>query len=149
MLRMIKYYATVGRNGTFYGLMRRGQISQIALRNDMGGDWLFIAAVAFLGKIRTLREVSIHRHLGGATVSFSKMAQGLSLTQFEGRFPHLAIAAFAFKNILYRDQIFDKLTKTERLLWASLISVFILVWRVILPWFVKRIREILRFFLPR
>jgi hypothetical protein len=131
-------------------LMRRGQISQIALKNIMGGDWLFIAAVAFMGKIKTLREVSIHRHLGGATISYHKMAQGLSLTKFEGRFPHLAIAAFAFKDILYREKVFDKLTKPERLLWACLISTLILVWRAILPWFVKRIRRISRFrFLPR
>jgi glycosyltransferase involved in cell wall biosynthesis len=145
ILRMIKYYATVGRNGTFYGFMRRKQISQIALRNIMGGDWLFIAAVAFMGRIRTLREVSIHRNLAGATVSYRKMAQGLSLTRFEGRFPRLAIAAFAFKNILYEEQVFDELTKPERLLWASLIAAFILVWRAILPWFVKGIRRILRF----
>ena len=141
-LRTIKYYATVGRNGTFYGLMRRRQISQLALRNMMGGDWLFIAAVAFMGKIKTLREVSIHRHLGGATVSYSKMAQGLSLTKFEGRFPHLSIAAFAFRSILYQEHFYDTLTKPKRLLWASFIATFILVWRAILPWFVKQVREI-------
>ena len=148
ILRVIKYYATVGRNGTYYGLMRRGQISQIALRNIMGGDWLFIAAVAFLGKIKTLPEVSIHRHLGGATHSYRKMARGLSLTKFEGRFPHLAIAAFAFKDILYGEKVFDNLKKPERLLWACLIAAFIVVWRAILPWFVKGVRRILRF-LPR
>jgi glycosyltransferase involved in cell wall biosynthesis len=148
ILRVIKYYATVGRNGIFYGLMRRGQISQIALRNIMGGDWLFIAAVAFMGKIKTIREVSIHRRLGGATLSYRKMARELSLTKFEGRFPHLAIAAFAFKDILYGKKVFDKLKKPERLLWSSLIAAFILAWRAILPWFVKGVRKILRF-LPR
>jgi glycosyltransferase involved in cell wall biosynthesis len=149
LLRMIKYYATVRWNGTFYGLMRRRQIAQIALRNIMGGDWLFIAAVAFMGKIRTLREVSIHRQLGGATVSYSKMAQGLSLSNFEGRFPHLAIAIFAFKSILYRDQVFNRLRRFERLLWAFFISALILVWRAILPWLVKRVRKILRILLHR
>jgi glycosyltransferase involved in cell wall biosynthesis len=68
-LRMIKYYATVGRNGTFYGLMRRSEISQITLKNLMGADWLFIASVAFKGKIKTLHEVSIHRHLGDLQLS--------------------------------------------------------------------------------
>ena len=148
ILRVIRYYITIRRNGTFYGLMRRGQVSQLALRNLMGGDWLFIAAVAFMGKIKTLREVSIHRHLGGATLSYRKMARVLSLTKFEGRFPHLAIAAFAFKDILYREKVFDKLKKPERLLWASLVAAFILVWWAILPWFVKSVRRILRF-LPR
>jgi len=144
-LRMIKYYATVGRNGAFYGLMRRREISRIALRNIMGGDWLFIAAIAFMGKIKTLREVSIHRHLGGATVSYSKMAHRLSLSKFEGRLPHVAIAAFVFKSILYWEQVFDKLTKLERLFWASSISAFVLVWKGMLPWLVKRIRKLLKF----
>jgi glycosyltransferase involved in cell wall biosynthesis len=144
-LRMIKYFAMVGRNGTFYGLMRRRQISRITLRNIMGGDWLFIAAIAFMGKIKTLREVSIHRHLGGATVSYFKMADRLSLSKFEGRLPHLAIAAFAFKSILYREQVFDELTKIERLFWASSISAFVLVWKAMLPWVVKRIRKLLEF----
>jgi glycosyltransferase involved in cell wall biosynthesis len=144
LLRMMKYYATVGRNGAFYGLMRRGQISQIALRNVMGGDWLFIGAVAFLGRIRTLRDVSIHRRLGGASLSYSKTARGLSLTRFEADFPHLAIAALTFKNILYGERVFDELTKVERILCASFISAIILVWRAILPWLVKRVRKVLR-----
>jgi glycosyltransferase involved in cell wall biosynthesis len=144
IIRITKYYATVGRNGAFYGLMRRAQISQIALENVMGGDWLFVATVAFLGRIGTLRDVSIHRRIGGASLSYSKMARGLSLTRFEAHLPHLAIAAFAFKNILYREQVFDKLTKAERILCASFISGIILVWRAILPFFVKSVRKILR-----
>jgi hypothetical protein len=72
------------------------------------------------------------------------MARSLSLTRFESRFPHVAIAASAFKDILYGEKVFDTLKKPERILWAFLIALFILVWRAISPWFVKAVGRSLR-----
>jgi glycosyltransferase involved in cell wall biosynthesis len=98
--RLLAYYATVWDNGTFYGMMRRDQISEVKLRNTMGGDWLFTAALTFIGKVRTLEDVSLNRSLGGSTVSYQKVADTLGLSRFSGSNPRISIAAAALKDVL-------------------------------------------------
>lgn len=57
--RVIAYYQQVLDNGVFYGLMRRNQLLKVPLYNTMGGDWLMIAAIAFLGKVKTLDKENV------------------------------------------------------------------------------------------
>ncbi|EGK86119.1 glycosyltransferase [Microcoleus vaginatus PCC 9802] len=59
--RVKAYYQQVLDNGVFYGLYRRNQLLRGSMNHTMGGDWLFIASIAFLGKVKTLENVSLKR----------------------------------------------------------------------------------------
>lgn len=59
--RVKAYYQQVLDNGVFYGLYRRNQLLRVPMNHTMGGDWLFVASIAFLGKVKTLENVSIKR----------------------------------------------------------------------------------------
>jgi len=115
--RVVAYYSMVADNGTFYGLMRRNQLVMVKLRNVMGGDWLTIASMAFLGKVVTLPSISVNRALGGSTVSYEKIASRLGLSRFQTLFPHLAVASCAFQDIAWRDPIYS-LPRRARVLLA-------------------------------
>jgi glycosyltransferase domain-containing protein len=59
--RVKAYYQQVLDNGVFYGLYRRSQLLRAPMNHTMGGDWLFVASIAFLGKVKTLENVSLKR----------------------------------------------------------------------------------------
>jgi len=59
--RVKAYYQQVTDNGVFYGLYRRNQLLTVPMNHTMGGDWLFIASIAFLGKIKTMESVFLKR----------------------------------------------------------------------------------------
>ena len=59
--RVKAYYQQVADNGVFYGLYRRNQLLRVPMNHTMGGDWLFVASIAFLGKVKTLENVSLKR----------------------------------------------------------------------------------------
>lgn len=134
--RVAAYYSLVAENGTFYGLMRREQLANRRIRNIMGGDWLVVASMAFLGKIVTLPSISVNRALGGSTVSYTKIANTLGVSKFQAVFPHAVTAFSAFREIAWRDPVYSlKRTDRVRLAWkcqriirtrydASLWSIF-------------------------
>jgi glycosyltransferase involved in cell wall biosynthesis len=116
--RVTAYYSLVAENGTFYGLMRREQLANREIGNIMGGDWLVVASMAFLGKVVTLPSVSVHRELGGSTVSYTKIANTLGVSKFQAVFPHAVTAFSAFREIAWHDPIYSlKRTDRVRLAW--------------------------------
>ena len=145
-LRVLSYYSQVTDNGTFYGVMRRNLLSEIKIANTIGSDWLIIAAMAFSGKLITLDDVSVHRQLGGATENYKKMATSLGLPQLEqnlGRMGRMYIAINAFKNILWQTQIFQRIGKIRRLMFASTVFVLIFIKKALLIYVARFIRAIL------
>lgn len=112
--RVVAYYGTVSDNGTFYGLMRRKQLTSVNMQNVMGGDWLVIASMAFLGKVVTVPSINVNRSVGGSSVSYDNIARLLGLPRFQAVFPHVAIAFFAFKDIGWADPLYS-LGKPQRL----------------------------------
>ena len=111
--RVAAYYSVVAENGTFYGLMRREQLVHVKMINVMGGDWLVIAAMAFLGNVVTLPSISVNRALGGSTVSYSKIANTLGVSKFQAVFPHVVTAFSAFREIAWRNPVYS-LNRIER-----------------------------------
>lgn len=112
--RVAGYYSLVSENGTFYGLMRREQLVHVKMIDVMGGDWLLISAMAFLGKVVTLQSINVNRALGGATVSYTKMANTMGLSKFQAVFPNAVTAFSAFREIAWRDPVYS-LNRIERL----------------------------------
>ena len=132
--RVAAYYSVVAENGTFYGLMRREQLVHVKIINVMGGDWLVIGAMAFLGNVVTLPSISVNRALGGSTVSYTKIADAMGLSKFQAVFPHAVTAFSAFREIAWRDPVYS-LNRTDRvrLAWECqrIIRFNLLHWREI------------------
>lgn len=98
--RVAHYYAIVSDNGAFYGIMRTAQLQQPSLKNIMGGDWHFTASVVAIGKCRMSSMVSVHRELGGATISYRQIARSLELPKIQALFPMSTIAFGASERII-------------------------------------------------
>ncbi len=124
--RVLSYYQNVLDNGVFYGLMRREQLQKVN-RNQkvLGGDYFLIAAIAFMGKVKTLEEVHVNRSLGGASASLETLAAQLELPKFQIRHPFLSVAINAFKDIVWGSPAYNSMGAMAR--WAFACRVFTLI----------------------
>jgi hypothetical protein len=113
--RVLSYYRRVGFNGSFYGIMGRRTLSRLTLQHALGGDWLWVASAAYLGKIRTLESVWIHRSVHGASSDLRSLALEFGLSPKRAEHPHLFIAITVLGEIGWRSPIYSGLRSTERL----------------------------------
>ena len=112
--RIRRYYGDVDDNVAIYGLIRREALDRaLPMRNCLAGDWLLIARIAMQGRVRTLRDTSVHRALRGTSVDFPRQVRTMGLTPFEARHPHLAMARFACEDVLTHP-VYDDLPAGER-----------------------------------
>ena len=96
--RLLSYYKQVGENGVFYGLICREDIANIPMKTTIGSDWLMIATLAFLGKVKTLTNVSVNRQTR-ENDSLEKLALRLGLSEFQAKYPMLSISMSAARDI--------------------------------------------------
>jgi len=129
--RVLDYYKQVKYNSTFAGVMRRVHL-HFALENVLGGDWLFIAAIAFVGKIETIKEVSINRGLAGSSRSLKALTATLGISRIHALMPKLSIAVSACRDVAWRSRAYGALSRWERFSLAhKVFSVFYQrYWRV-------------------
>jgi glycosyltransferase domain-containing protein len=97
--RLLSYYKQVSDNGTFYGVMRKNQISNVPMENTMGGDWLVIATLAFLGKVKTISTVSVNRQTRENADDLQELALRLGLSKFQAKYPMLSISISSARDI--------------------------------------------------
>jgi glycosyltransferase involved in cell wall biosynthesis len=126
--RVLEHYARVLRNELFYGLMRSEAARRCPLREVVGGDWHFVAALAFSGKIRTLEGVHLQRELGGTSESFERIIAAGGLPSWHARVPYLLMAAAAFAEIAWRTRAYRELGVRGRLLVGAR-AASIVAWR--------------------
>jgi glycosyltransferase involved in cell wall biosynthesis len=120
--RVLSYYRQVDDNGLFYGLMRRDAAVRAGVVNCLGGDWLFVAAIAYQGNVLTNRAAVLNRSLGGTSESASKMTAMLNLPSWQARMPiTLPLAGNAAKDILVRSPVYRDMGTLERVLFSSLV----------------------------
>lgn len=124
--RVLSYYSQVGENGAFYGLMRRSQISKISMHNIMGGDWLVIASLAFLGKVKTIPHICVHRESNWSINYHKKLAKRLGLSNFQGNNPYISIAFSACNEIIMNIQIYENLNLLQRIILSKNILVLLI-----------------------
>ncbi len=113
--RVLSYYRQVGINGTFYGLMRREQLQRLPFHDTLAGDWLLVAQVAFLSKVKTLESVAINRSVTGASQNIYSLAAKAGLSKFWVRNPHLRIALTVFGDIVWGSSVYKTLALPRRL----------------------------------
>lgn len=114
--RVLAYYRRVEQNGTFYGVMRREQLLKVPLLHVLGGDWFLVAAMCFLGKVRSLDGVELHRSLGGASANIKSLITMFGLAGFGARNPNLLISFNILKNLAWQAPTYASLGKMRRLL---------------------------------
>jgi glycosyltransferase involved in cell wall biosynthesis len=136
--RVLKYYATVADNSIFYGVMRREHALADPMRNFMGADWLFVAGLAYRGKLATLADVRVHRELGGTSASLLRIARVMKIPLYQVVFRFQCLAWNACAEVLGNHALYTGLSRSQRFLFAARIYVCLLVH--------KSIKENLRYF---
>jgi glycosyltransferase involved in cell wall biosynthesis len=126
--RVLEYYESVLRNELFASLVRREAALGCPLRDTVGADWHFVAALAFTGKLRTLESVHLERELGGTSDTFEGIVTASRLPAWYARVPYLVMAASAFSEILWRTRAYRRLGTLDRLRLAAK-AAFIIAWR--------------------
>jgi hypothetical protein len=126
--RVLEYYESVLRNELFASLVRREAALGCPLRDTVGADWHFMAALAFTGKLRTLESVHLERELGGTSDTFEGIVTASRLPAWYARVPYLVMAASAFSEILWRTRAYRRLGTLDRLRLAAK-AAFIIAWR--------------------
>ena len=117
--RVLEYWRSARDNGAFYGLVPM-EISDALppLANTMGADMQHMAAVAFLGRYRIVETTTVHRNVGGATRSLKYAAKVAGLPWWQGEYPQLAIAWFAFRDVGWMAPAYGSLSRSARLVLA-------------------------------
>jgi len=123
--RVIVYYARVADNGMFYGVMRAAQIRQIEMSHIMGGDWIMIAELVSMGKAKIIPDISVHRELGGATVSYKQIANLLGLSRIQATFPIMTVASSAWMDIVTKSSVYKSRPVLVRLMVGGIIFIVI------------------------
>jgi hypothetical protein len=140
--RVLDYFRTVGANGVFYGVARSQAMAEVPpLSNAMGGDWLHVAALAFLGKVRTLDSCELHRSVGGATRSLRHVARHQGLGPFASFAPQVVIAWTVLAELGWRSDVYGALGRARRL-WLGTRSAGIICRRFLPGAIAKGIRQL-------
>jgi glycosyltransferase involved in cell wall biosynthesis len=98
-VRLVGFYRTVTRNGTFYGVIRRELLAALPFPATVGSDWLLVASLAYSGKIRTVEGASIHRSLAGASQDQESLRRAYGLSKRQARHWYAVIARAVFSDI--------------------------------------------------
>lgn len=155
--RVRSYFRKVATNGMFYGVMRREVLSGLKVQTMMAGDWLLMAHIACLGKVRTLESVAVNRALGGASQDAESLVSNYALPAFVARNPYFLIALTVFRDIAWKSPVYRSLGRLSRVLLAARSTLAVLerycfpVWResVLRGWNAVRTKLVLRTRLKR
>jgi glycosyltransferase involved in cell wall biosynthesis len=114
--RVKQFFSAVGDNATFYGVMRRAQVLSVGCPRVLGGDWLLVAAMAFLGKVKTLDDVALCREYTWDETRFDRITEQEGLGGISARFPVLSISLAVLGHIGWRSPVYNALGARKRLL---------------------------------
>jgi len=131
--RVLAYCRAVKANGVFYGVMPIAAQRRVpAMRNVQGGDWLHVMGLAYLGRVRTLEEVAVHRSADGMTVSLANVAAMLGLGWLEANAPQVAIANWIFRDVAFDSPLYEGLGRWGRF-WLGIRAGSVVFWRFVPP----------------
>lgn len=120
--RSISYYSKVKEGALIYGMMRTEAAQKVRFKSILGGDWHFVAAMAYQGKIRQLPFVGYVKHPGvGVSRNFRNYAKIMGEAPVWGYLPYTKMAGDAFREICYVSPIYRKSIFPARLI-AGLIA---------------------------
>jgi glycosyltransferase involved in cell wall biosynthesis len=126
-LRVLRYYARVTMNGALFGVARRQDLAAVGFRDEVGGDWLLVGAMAGRAAVRTLTDVHIHRSAEGLGHDSVKLAQSFGLSGLRAQRHHLFVAGRLWRAIINGPPFFPGLPAAGRLTVATAAAVSIVV----------------------
>lgn len=126
-LRVILYYCLVKENGIFYGLMRTAQLKHLEMLNVLGGDWLLIAQIVSLGRAKILKEVVVHRELGGNSSSLLQMVSSLRVSRIHAFFPLQSTAIKAWIDIVINGPSYHNKSRFSRLAVGTTVFLVLMI----------------------
>jgi glycosyltransferase involved in cell wall biosynthesis len=113
--RVMRYLRHSWSSAAFYGVLRASAVkAALPIPNVMGADWLFVAALAFSGRVLTSTETHLNRARGGTSASFERIAEVSGLSPKAARHPHLAIALNQYRDIAHDSTAYDSLSRPRR-----------------------------------
>lgn len=122
--RILNYYQKVSGNGMFHGVSRRQSLAALPpMRNTFANDWLHMAAVAFMGKVRVLENVVVNRSLGGTSTSNETIVEGLGLPPAQARFPGYSVVLAAFEDVAWLSPAYRSVGLVARLVLAIQVAM--------------------------
>jgi hypothetical protein len=125
--RVAAYFWQVGENVPFHGLMRRAVLTRMPpMPRALGGDWLFVAWLAFEGKIRTLDDTAICKSVRGTTGSWEKIASHTGLGPLATKMPYVLIIDAVLRDIAFRSPIYAPAGRIGRLWLACVVTAVLL-----------------------
>jgi glycosyltransferase domain-containing protein len=138
--RVSDYYKSVTLNGYFFGLKKTALGRQVTWQNKIGSDWLYLAAIAYRGKMKVMENTFLHISSGGMSNDVAEMNRNMGANNFFTRnFTGLTISANAaadiFKRNAYPESLFSKFTFAVR--------IFFTVWAKTFIWDVLHIKRFL------
>jgi len=127
--RVFQYYAKVVQGALWYGLHRNSRIRRTPVKTNLAGDWHFVAANAYKGKIKNLDVVGYNKdYEGGASggSGFGRIVRILGLPRIWAYFPFIRITLETFY-VIYKDfGVYRKMKPLDRFFLAlsSSVAVF-------------------------
>lgn len=147
--RVLAYYRRVEENASFNGVIRCAAIAAVPpMRNTMGGDWLYMASVAWLGRIRTIDTTTIRKQVGGTSRSTISMAKQMGMPFIQGLLPAESIMVSAFLDIAWRSPVYASLGSVSRLAFGLRVAGA-LFWRFRIRGFPGMVRRMVKRLTPR
>jgi len=127
--RVFTYYAKVVQGALWYGLHRNAHIRRTPVKTNLAGDWHFVAANAFKGKIKNLDVVGYNKdYEGGASggSGFPRVVKIIGLAKIWGHLPFIRITFETFYVIFSDFSAYRKLKFFPRfkLAVSSALAVF-------------------------
>ncbi len=109
-----------------FGIMRTRDILNLPLKKILGHDNVRVANIAYLGKIKILEDVYIHRRLGGSSENLKKSAISGRYSNFELNFPFIALWKNIFVDIAWEGKVYKPLGLFKRLILALSVTGLII-----------------------
>lgn len=117
--RVLGYYRTVGRNSVIFGVAPTEALRVAGpIRNLIGGDWLFVAALAFAGTVHTVPTTFIERSADGRSDNLRHAARSYGLGWFPRTLPRVSLALSIACDIL-TSSTYGSLSRRRRLVLAA------------------------------
>ena len=84
--RITHYYKTVTFNAYFNSVIRTDIAKKIGLQQLMAFDWLFVSALAYSGKIKTISTTTNHLTTGGMSSDADNLSKHLGKNTFMAKY---------------------------------------------------------------
>ncbi len=103
--RYKEYLRTVTHNSIYYGLMRTKSAQALHYGTHIGGDWLWVAQLAYTGKLRTLTDTAVYRRVSeGNNQTYARM---MNLSSLQGRLPTEFVVSYYLYQHVFTHPLFQ------------------------------------------